>query len=128
MNLQYQKHLKPYAQKLRKAGNLSEALLWRELKGKKLGCSFFRQVPIDNYIVDFYCSLFKIAIEIDGAATHNAKVEEDIQRQKALELDGVEFLRFKDTDVRYNISGVIQAIKTEILRRASAPPPLGREE
>lgn len=128
MKLHYQKFLKPFAQKLRGAGNLSEVLLWREIKSDKLGYRFLRQVPIKNYIVDFYCTRLRIAIEIDGAATHNNKVEKDEIRYSALEASGLRVLRFKDADVRYNIGGVIQTIKTEILRRVSVPPPFGKEE
>jgi len=52
--LSYNPKLKQIARKLRKQGILSEVLLWKELKGKKLlGYDFHRQVPIDNYIVDF---------------------------------------------------------------------------
>jgi very-short-patch-repair endonuclease len=128
MKLKYETHLKPYAQKLRKAGNLSEVLLWRELKGNKLGYRFLRQVPIASFIMDFYCHALKLAIEIDGVATHDAKVDQDKERQKIIESSGIDVVRFKDSDIRYNISGVIQTIKTEILRRASAPPPFKKEE
>ena len=58
MKLHYQKHLKPFSQKLRKGGNLSEVLLWNELKGSKLGYRFLRQRPVGRYIVDFYPAPF----------------------------------------------------------------------
>jgi len=32
---------------------LSEVLLWLKIKGKAMGGEFHRQVPIDNFIVDF---------------------------------------------------------------------------
>ncbi len=35
-----------------------------------------RQKPIDNYIVDFYCSKLKLAIEIDGES-HSERSKED---------------------------------------------------
>ena len=31
-----------------------------------MGVEFHRQVPIDNFIVDFYCHELILAIEIDG--------------------------------------------------------------
>ena len=37
MKLHYNPKLKIYGRKLRKAGNLSEVILWKELKAKKLG-------------------------------------------------------------------------------------------
>ena len=119
MRLHYQKHLTPYARKLRKAGNLAEVFLWRELKNKKLfGYRFLRQRPIGAFIVDFYCHALDLAVEIDGAASHNSKTEKDKARQRALESLGVRIIRFADADVRCNLTGVVLAIKSEILRLA----------
>lgn len=125
MGLRYLQHLNSYAQNLRKSGNLSEVILWNELKGKKLGYRFLRQRPIDKYIVDFYCPLLRLAIEIDGAASHNNKMDQDKARQKALELSGIKVVRFRDANVRCNLGGVIEYLKTEILRLAKIPRPLG---
>ena len=111
---------------MRRGGNLSEVLLWNELKHDKLGFSFLRQRPIGRYIVDFFCHTLNLAIEIDGAASHDSKVERDIIRQKELELLGIKVLRFQDTDVRYHLEGVMENIKLEILRLS--PPPLRKEE
>jgi very-short-patch-repair endonuclease len=71
MKLIYNKQLKPLAKNLRKAGNLAEVLLWKELKGKQLGYQFLRQRPIDKYIVDFYCPALNLVIEIDGVSHDN---------------------------------------------------------
>ncbi len=135
MKLYYQKYLKPLAQKLRQAGNLSEVLLWNELKQDKLGYRFLRQRPIKKYIVDFYCHSLNLAIEIDGVASHDNKIEEDEARQKLLESSGVRIVRFRDADVRYNLDAVVESIKSEILRleKISRPanggtPSLGKRE
>ena len=68
-----------------------------------------RQKPIDDYIVDFYCSKLKLIIEIDGVS-HSHKSEEDQMRQQKLESFGLSFLRFYDSDVKKNISDVLRAI------------------
>ncbi len=65
----YNPKLKELAKKLRKQGILSEVLLWNELKQKKLGYDFHRQKPIDEYIVDFYCEVLDLVIEIDVQRT-----------------------------------------------------------
>jgi very-short-patch-repair endonuclease len=131
MCLHYKKHLKLYARELRKAGNLSEVLLWNELKGNKLGLHFLRQKPVGKYIVDFYCHALSLAVEIDGAATHDGKVEYDERRQKELEAMGVRVVRCRDAEVRRNLNGVVQMIQAEILRQKSLgscePLPLKRE-
>jgi very-short-patch-repair endonuclease len=128
MKLRYEPHLKPFARKLRKTSTLGEVLLWVELRQDKLGYRFLRQVPMDKYIVDFYCHKLRLAIEIDGAASHDQKVEEDEQRQKEIETRGISVIRFSEMNVRDNLSGVLGAIKSEILRRASAPPPFVKKE
>ncbi len=52
----YNPELKDLASQLRKNMTLSEVLLWIELKNKQmLGYDFDRQIPIGDYIVDFYC-------------------------------------------------------------------------
>ena len=62
----YEPHLKDLARKLRRHSTLAEILLWRQLRGKRmLGCDFDRQKPVDQFIVDFFCSKLKLAIEVD---------------------------------------------------------------
>ena len=110
--LPYNKSLKKLARKLRKNMTVSEKLLWNELKGKKIsGFDFDRQRPIDNYIVDFFCKDLMLAIEIDGIVHDNEEAEEkDKARQEKLESLGVRFLRFKDEDVKTDLSEVVRAI------------------
>jgi very-short-patch-repair endonuclease len=108
--LRYNPKLKELAKQLRNNSTLVEVLLWNELKNRKLkGYRFIRQKPIGNYIVDFFCKELFLAIEIDGS-TYNNKGEEDIRRQEELEKLGIEFLRFRDKDVKNNIGDVVQSI------------------
>jgi very-short-patch-repair endonuclease len=109
--LSYNPKLKEQAKQLRKNSTLSEVLLWQQLKGKQLrGYGFHRQKPIQYYIVDFFCHELKLAIEIDGI-THNEKIAYDMHRQKQIELLGIHFLRFNDSDVKENLAGVLAAIE-----------------
>ena len=81
MKVYYHPKLKALSRNLRKKSTLSEVLLWNILKGKKIkGYQFMRQKPIDNYIVDFFCSKLKLIIEIDGIS-HNGKYERNQIRQ-----------------------------------------------
>jgi very-short-patch-repair endonuclease len=69
--LPYNPILKDLARELRNKSTLSEVLLWQHLKGKQmLGYDFDRQKPINNFIIDFFCSELMLAIEIAGE-THN---------------------------------------------------------
>jgi very-short-patch-repair endonuclease len=55
------------ARELRNNCTQPEKILWQRLKGKQIrGFDFHRQKPLIYYIVDFYCTPLKLAIEIDG--------------------------------------------------------------
>ncbi len=101
----YNPKLKEYARELRKNSTLSEVILWKNIKNNALGVQFHRQVPMLEYIVDFYCHELMLAIEIDGDS-HLYKYEYDIKRQGELEKEGVVFLRFTDLDVKQNMFSV----------------------
>jgi very-short-patch-repair endonuclease len=111
----YNPKLMPLAKKLRKNMTLGEVLLWNEIKNKQLGVRFSRQIPIDEYIIDFYCKELQLAIEIDGI-THSFEdqPEKDSLRQQKLESLGVIFLRFDDLDVKSNIKWVVNEILTKV--------------
>jgi very-short-patch-repair endonuclease len=124
MKIYYNPKLKPLSRKLRNESTLSEVLLWQQIKGRKIkGYQFFRQKPIGNYIVDFYCSKLRLAIEIDGIS-HDEKIEEDQIRQNRIEKIGIRFLRFYDRDVKTNLSGVIQRIEDWIKENEQKDNPL----
>lgn len=111
----YKPYLKELAKQLRQNSTLAEVLLWNELKNRQLvGLDFDRQKPLGNYIVDFYCKVLKLAIEIDGDS-HDYKYEIDAARQKELEALGIRFLRFDDIEVKKNIQNVIREIEAWVL-------------
>ena len=107
----YNPKLKRLARKLRNNSTKSEVILWNYLKGKQvLGYDFHRQRPIQNYIVDFYCSELNLAIEIDGES-HYGNEENDAIRQKNIEKYGVTFLRFDESEIYFNLDGVMKIIE-----------------
>ena len=111
----YNKNLIPLARANRNAGNLAEALLWRELKKSKLGISFVRQQTIGNYIADFYCREKKLVIEIDGSS-HDNKYEYDKERDEYMKKLGIHVLRISDKDVKHDMTNVLIWIKHNIDR------------
>ena len=116
MKILYNPKLKTLSRKLRNQSTLSEILLWQRLRAKQvMGLQFMRQKPISKYIVDFYCSKFKLVIEIDGNshASEEAR-KKDIVRQKYLERLGLTVLRFDDRDIKQNIDSVVRAIEAWI--------------
>ena len=116
----YNPKLVALATELRKNMTLGEVALWREINNKKLGFRFSRQIPIDNYIVDFYCKDLQLAIEVDGSIHfEDGHQEKDAKRQKKLESLGVKVIRFSDWDVKNNLSWVLREIEKEILELQS---------
>ena len=109
----YNKQLKNLAKANRTAGNLPEVLLWHELQKSKLGVRFTRQKPIGNYIADFYCAEKNMVIEIDGWS-HDNKYEYDKVRDEYMKSLGIYVLRISDVDVKHDMAGILDWIKTNI--------------
>lgn len=110
----YNRSLKIRARELRKNMTPAEILVWKNIRKKSLGVEFHRQVPILNYIVDFYCHEIGLALEIDGKI-HNDNFLEDSERQGEIEKYGVSFLRFSNHEVFNDIDSVKNKINTYII-------------
>ena len=120
--LPYNPKLKELARKLRKQGILAEVLLWEQIKNRSLGVQFHRQLPIDNYIVDFYCHEIMLAIEVDGFYhSLDGATEKDEIRQNKLENLGVRFIRFNDLDIEKNIDYVLKDLRAKIKELQNTP-------
>ena len=109
----YNPKLREFARQLRNNSTLSEVLLWKQIKGKALGVEFKRQVPMLEYIVDFYCQEIGLAIEIDGNI-HDFRYLEDTQRQQEIEKYGVIFIRFSNEEIKNNMFSVILSLESKI--------------
>ena len=109
--LPFNPNLKQRARELRRAGSLPEALLWREISGKKInGLNFNRQTVIGNYIVDFFCPQTGLVIEIDDNASHDIKGAYDEKREKFLTSLGLTSLHISAADVLKDASSVASMI------------------
>ena len=83
------------AREFRKEPTEGEKILWQALRGKKLdGIKFRRQQPIGYFVVDFYSSAFRLAVEVDGPI-HDQQMEADRAKQEILEIVGLTVLRIK---------------------------------
>ena len=110
-SLPFNPQLKERAKALRRAGNLSEVLLWNQLKkGQFKGLDFDRKKIIGNYIVDFYCAEKSVVIEIDGSS-HDDKAEYDAQRDAFLMALDLTVIHILDIDVKTNLAGVLLMLR-----------------
>ncbi|WP_282630546.1 endonuclease domain-containing protein [Empedobacter sedimenti] len=112
----YNPKLKEFARALRKNSTLSEVLFWNQIRNKSLGYQFHRQVPMLNYIVDFYCHELMLVIEIDGNI-HDFTYENDSLRQNKIEDYGVLVVRFSNEEILNYLFHVIQSLEIIIKER-----------
>jgi len=105
-----------FARAHRKTPTRSEALLWAQLRKRKLGVRFRRQHVFSlGLVVDFYAPALKLVVEVDGTV-HDAPgaAERDAARQALIESKyGVRFLRIRAELVERDVLGAV-----EIVRRA----------
>jgi very-short-patch-repair endonuclease len=103
-----------FAKELRANTTEAERKLWRLLRNRQFaGLKFRRQQPIGPFIADFYCSVAKLVIELDGEQ-HAASLasKRDQGRTKWLEARGYRVLRLWNADLRGD------SIAAEIIARA----------
>jgi len=66
-------------------------------------------------VVDFYCPALKLAIEIDGDSHFQpGEQAKDRRRERHIESFGIQFLRFRNNEVRENLVGVLEAIYRKV--------------
>ncbi|MBP8098910.1 MAG: endonuclease domain-containing protein [Acinetobacter sp.] len=119
----YNKNLKQTSRDLRNNMTEAEKLLWSKLRNKQiLGVQFYRQKPILNFIVDFYCPSANLVIECDGSQHYtNEGLEADRVRDEALAQLGLRVLRFDNGQVLREIDAVVQVIFDEISLQLESP-------
>lgn len=88
---------------------------------------FRRQHSVGKYIVDFYCSEDKLAIELDGAAHYEEEnIKYDMKRSWFLKSLGIRVMRFRNEDVLYNTDFVLKQIQNNFVttssRKRATPP------
>ena len=106
---------------LRRNPTAAETVLWKNLQNSQLdGKKFRRQHSIGPYIVDFYCSEYRVAIELDGAK-HMTPIgnETDGKRDEFLRRLKVRVLRFENRLIFESLDLVLNTI-----RAALEPPPV----
>ena len=100
--------------------SLPEVLLWVKLRNRQPdGPRIRRQHPIGPYVIDFFCSEARLAIEIDGQA-HGMGRQPQIDREKTeyLQSLGIDVLRIPASDVLKDPGEIAYGI----WHRCKAPP------
>ena len=115
LNLPYNASLKSRAKALRKAGNFSEVVFWKEVRNKSFwNIDFDRQRIIGNYIVDFYVKALRLVVEIDGEI-HNFQEEYDEKREMFLKELGLKVFRISTTKMLFDTENVMKDLEQFII-------------
>ena len=113
MNNSNQPYNKEYRRLLRHDMTPSERMLWKHISEKQLdGWRFRRQHGFGPYVLDFYCPVLKLCIEVDGEIHQRTDVvEKDKERTSFLESNGIKVIRFTNDEIENDISDVLERIR-----------------
>ena len=120
----YKNTLKSNARQLRQNMTEVEQVIWYRVRRKQImAVQFYRQKPLLNFIVDFYCAKARLVIELDGGQHfEDEHQEKDIIRDKALMDIGLLVLRFDNYQVLSETESVINRIYEVVAERLLNPP------
>jgi len=101
---------------LRKRQTFTEKILWTHLRKRQaLGCKFRRQYSVDHFVIDFYCTELKLAVELDGIV-HEILEQKDYDKagHKYFETYGIKFVRITNEEFLGNPNKAFLKIENAI--------------
>jgi very-short-patch-repair endonuclease len=101
--------MRSFSKALRTNATEAEKRLWGVLRDRRFqGHKFRRQVPIGPFIVDFFCPVAKLVVELDGS--QHADDPTDARRDAWLSARGYRVLRIWNNELTRKRDGVLEAI------------------
>ena len=90
----------------------AESKLWYHLRAHGLaGFKFRRQHPFGPYVLDFYCPIARLVIELDGGQHFEPEtLVRDAERTRYLEESGLRVLRFTNFEALSETDATLNAI------------------
>ena len=92
----------------------SEALLWAQLRGRRLGVSFKRQVVVGSFIADFVAPASRLVVEIDGDVYHQHRRSADEARERKLVRAGYTVLRLPASLVERRLADAVALVRAAL--------------
>lgn len=119
----YRKELKNLSRELRKNMTDAELYLWSRIRRKQIiNVQFYRQKPLLDYIVDFYCPKAKLIIELDGGQHYEPDHQlKDKEKDRVLKEKGFEVLRFDNLAVLKEIDSVVEVVRLKVVELLESP-------
>src|ERR1044071_7363683 len=110
----------PTARRLRRQMTDAERILWFRLRDRRLaGWKFKRQVPIDRFVVDFFCADAKLIVELDGGQ-HSQNSERDADRTRVLRGDELSRASISRGHTKHGRGAILSTVNQH---RSEPPPP-----
>ena len=120
----------PRARRLRQSMSLPEVILWSVLRTRPNGIKFRPQCASGPYVLDFFCSDARLAIEIDSEAhSRGDRPQRDATRDAYFAQTGIHTLRVAARDVLGDVNAVVTFVLVEAAARlplhhpSGGPPP-----
>jgi very-short-patch-repair endonuclease len=96
----------------------AEAKMWLLLRDRRLAqFKFRRQVPFQNFILDFVCFEKRLVVEIDGS--QHADSERDTAREAVLLAEGFRIARYWNNDVLQRPASVLEDVLAKLAESES---------
>jgi very-short-patch-repair endonuclease len=106
------------ARRLRRQMTLPEVLLWQALRSRPVGLKFLRQRGSGPYVLDFFCSDARLAIEVDGEGHGRGdRPVRDNLRDAWFAKAGVYTMRITAAEILRDLDGVLRGIVSEARSR-----------
>ena len=114
--LRNDRSLKDRRRELRRKQTEAEKTFWAHVRNEQFHrLKFFRQYSVGPYILDFFCPMIKLAVELDGGQHNQAEIREyDAARSEYLSAHGIDLLRFWNHDVLLDVQSVLSRIEEKV--------------
>ncbi len=117
--------LQSRAREMRSDPTRAERVLWQELRARRLGPKFRRQVPIGPFIADFVCLERRLVVEVDGLGHDDA--DRDRRRDRWFTDRRWFVLRVWNEDVLEHLDATLELIVRALDDPGSIEDPWGVE-
>jgi len=110
------------AREFRKFPTKAEKIMWEALRNRKfLNLKFRRQHIIKGFILDFYCPVLKLGIELDGSVHLREESRSyDQERDFVIKQCGITITRIENSAIEIALPAVLRALEFALKNKPSS--------